>query len=570
MNNFWGTLRFMLAKSSSTHIIWCVLLLLIMLTLAILHHRWRYDEQKLERWKWYCLVPPLITTLHYFVYVAGARGFLRNYTPMYLIAVLSLVLMICAKRDKGYKIFAPICGALAVVFGVYFCANSADLHNFTLKSYTSSFKALVSEMNKSYVLKEWKSIDFYALQEKYLPMVEEAEREKDPAKFADAVTMFCNELHDGHVIVYTNYNRNKYSSIFEFNDYGLAMVQLDSGEVIAVCTEPEVNKLGIKDGTVITKWDGVPVLRAVQNIPDEGQPVKSNSDRLALIDLSATGGETVSVSFLDKSGGERTVTLRALENEHTLDEVYSAFSRSPDSFGQALASNFDTKMLDSRCAYLSLNALTSGSVIRDNIGFYSGESKWAKEMFRRKLRQLKEQGMKYLVIDLRNNLGGYDEIGIALCELLTTEEMYASGLGIRKYGGYVSLTDKWIHGDGEFADLQVVALTNMYCISGGDVTAQYLANLPNVTLAGITDPCGSGQMTGGCCVLSKGIVEVSYPVGLTLNGNGEPNIDTRADQISRNPVEVRIPLDYDAAMRIFRDKEDYELEWAVKYLESNG
>ena len=57
--------------------------------------------------------------------------------------------------------------------------------------------------------------------------------------------------------------------------------------------------------------------------------------------------------------------------------------------------------------------------------------------------------------------------------------------------------------------------------------------------------------------------------GLVLDENHVPNVDTRADRISRNPVEVRIPLDYDAAMRIFRDKEDYELDWAIKYLENS-
>jgi hypothetical protein len=55
-----------------------------------------------------------------------------------------------------------------------------------------------------------------------------------------------------------------------------------------------------------------------------------------------------------------------------------------------------------------------------------------------------------------------------------------------------------------------------------------------------------------------------------LDGNGNPNIDTRKDCVSRNPVDVRIPLDYDAAMAIFRDKEDYELNWAVQYLKENG
>lgn len=54
-----------------------------------------------------------------------------------------------------------------------------------------------------------------------------------------------------------------------------------------------------------------------------------------------------------------------------------------------------------------------------------------------------------------------------------------------------------------------------------------------------------------------------------LNGNGDPNIDTRKDCVSRNPVDVRIPFDYDAAMQIFRDKEDYELNWAMQYLRSN-
>lgn len=574
MSTFWGTVRFMFAKSNDTHIMWCVLILLIMLTLAILHRRWRNDEQKLRLWKKLCYTPFLMTTVHYFIYVLGAPSFLRNYTPMYIMALLALVPMFCESRKKGYKVAAPITGVLAVGLGLYFCASSADLHNYTRKSYTASFEALVTEMNKNYVLKEWKDVDFYALKEKYMPQVAAAEREKDPAKFADAVTMFCNELHDGHVMVYTKYNRNAYHSAFELHDYGLAMIRLDSGQVIAVCTDAAVNRLGIEDGTVITKWNGKPVLQAAEeDVLDQGVPVKTNADRLALLDLSAmaaTGGETAEVSFLDKSGREKTVTLSALEEEHTLDEAYNAFSHSPEKTRELITSNFSTKMLDNKCGYLSLTALTTGNVLRDNIGFYSGESTWAKEMFRKKLRKLKEQGMQYLVIDLRNNIGGYDELGIALCELLTDEDMYASGLGVRKYGEYIGVTDKRIRGDGEFADLKAVALTNFNCISGGDVTALYLSKLPNVTLAGITDPCGSGQMTGGCCALSKGIVEVSYPIGLTLDENGSPNIDPRSDRISRNPVEVRIPLDHNAAMKIFRDKKDYELDWAVNYLRNSG
>ena len=178
--------------------------------------------------------------------------------------------------------------------------------------------------------------------------------------------------------------------------------------------------------------------------------------------------------------------------------------------------------------------------------------------------------MEYLVVDLRNNMGGFDEIGCALCDLLTDQDWYGQGLGIRKNGQYTCVSDHGIHGTGEFADLPVVALTNYNCCSAGDGTALYLSKLPNVTLAGITDPNGCNQETGGVCVLSGGTVTVMYPVGLIMDETGVPNVDTRADRISRNPVEVRIPLDYDAAMQIFREKADYELDWAVRYLEGTN
>ncbi len=55
-----------------------------------------------------------------------------------------------------------------------------------------------------------------------------------------------------------------------------------------------------------------------------------------------------------------------------------------------------------------------------------------------------------------------------------------------------------------------------------------------------------------------------------MNEKGEPNVDTNFERISRNPVEEHIPLDYDAALKIFRDKQDYELDWAVKYLEEQS
>ena len=284
----------------------------------------------------------------------------------------------------------------------------------------------------------------------------------------------------------------------------------------------------------------------------------------------------VEVSFLDENGIEQTAVLNDLGEPHTQLEAFRAYRHfeklgAEDEFESLLAENFSTKMLDDKCGYLRVTCESTDDGLYDIfVGYMTGNHAKAREMFREKLRDLKAQGMEYLVIDLRNNQGGYDEIANALCDLFAAEDLDHYAVGIRENGSYRPTAIHGIHGDGEFADLKVVALTNFGCLSAGDGASLYLSKFPNVTLAGLTDSYGCNQETGGASVLSGGLVYVGFPVGLVLDGNGDPNIDTRADCVSRNPVEERIPLDYDAAMKIFRDKEDYELEWAMQYLENGG
>lgn len=576
MKTFFGSLYHVFDMANKVHIIWCAAVLLTMLVLAILHRLWRDDAKKIRSWRLLCLIPLLTLIAHFLIYTVTYPSIASAFYPLYIIGILALIPIPFAKRKIGYPIAASLVGVGAVLCGLYFSATSPNFRNFTRMSYTDSFRALVREMDQKYILKEWKEADLTALEQKYLPLVEAAEQEQDPAKFTDAVTLFCNELHDGHVWVQGEYDFAAYPSEQLFHEYGLAMVQLDSGEVIAVCTAEEVRALGIADGTVITKWNGKPVLQAAaEDVADAGLSVKSNAERIAVMELSCVGGETVEVSFLDSSGKEQTVTLSELDGVYTLGEAIAAFDQMPiissdEDFYAMLDRNFSTKMLTDKCGYLILNAEGTNNEVQDILGYLTGDHKWAREMFRGKLRDLKAQGMEYLVIDIRNNIGGLDEIGCALVDLLTEEDYFAQGLGVRKNGQYICVSEHGVRGDGEFADLQVVALTNYNCGSAGDGTALYLSKLPNVTLAGITDPGGYNQETGGICVLSGGTVTVGYPIGLILNEDGVPNIDTRADRVSRNPVEVRIPLDYEAAMKIFRDKEDYELEWAIQYLEQNS
>lgn len=574
MKTILGSLWHTVFTGNKTQILWCWGLLIIILVLAVLHHKWRDEYKKLTIWRLLCLIPLIYCGVHFFLNVSGAILFFSEYIPLYAIGVLTIIPLLFARRPIGYRIAAVPVGLLTILCGAYFTCASPNFFNHTKESYSESFHSLCEDMEKTYILKEWKEVDFKALEDKYMPKVKEAEILNDPTKFAIVVRDFTNELHDSHVNIQVkpaNFEEFRSQITKDKHDYGLSMVKLDSGEVIAVCTSEEVNKLGIQDGTVITEWGGYPIDEAPSHyVPDQGYPVKANEDIMSIMYLSTRGGDTVMVSFLDDEGTEQTVHLKDLGEIKSMTKAVALFSHETEykSEEEYLEANFSTKMLDNKCGYIQVLGEGTENGIHDTLGYLMGDHKWARDMFREKLNDLKSQGMEYLVIDLRNNGGGLDEIGCALTDLFTDEEYFGQGLGIRQDGKYKCVSEHGIHGTGEFKDLKVVALTNFNCASAGDGTSLYLSRLPNVTLAGITDPNGCNQETGGMCALSDGIVIVNYPTGLVLNEDGEPNVDTKADRISRNPVEERIPLDYDAAMKIFKDEQDYELDWAVEYLEN--
>ena len=580
MKTFFGTLLHRIYTANIEQLIWFGAAVVILIILAVLHHRWKGDDKKIRLWRMLCLLPLVIAGIHAFIYLRGFQDFFFGYFPLYAIALFALLPIPFAKRKIGYVITAVIVGLVTCVFSFYYLGMSPFYFNHSQENYTESFHSLVNDMDRYYILKEWKEVDFTALEEKYMPMVREAEQEQNEDKFADAVMAFCCELHDGHVHVVTDdidrIRCASFTSSYKPREYGFAMVQLDNGDVIAVCTTDEAHEVGIEDGTIITKWNGKDVLQALaEDVPDLGMSVKANADRVAAMVLSGVGNKRVDVSFIDKNGTEQTVTLTDLGRSYTQLEAFRAYRHfeklgDEDEYQSLVDENYSTKMLDDKCGYLRLSEEASDNGFYDIfVGYMTGNHANARELFREKLRDLKAQGMEYLVIDLRNNDGGYDEIANALCDLFATEDLDHYAVGARKNGNYKATAIHGIHGDGEFADLKVVALTNFGCLSAGDGASLYLSNLPNVTLAGLTDSYGCNQETGGVSVLTGGHVYVGFPVGLVLDGNGDPNIDTRSDCISRNPVEERIPLDYDAAMKIFRDKEDYELEWAIQYLEKN-
>ena len=109
-------------------------------------------------------------------------------------------------------------------------------------------------------------------------------------------------------------------------------------------------------------------------------------------------------------------------------------------------------------------------------------------------------------------------------------------------------------------------INKTYTINDIDGLVKYLSRLDNVTVAGVTNPSGINQEVGGYVYMPENAIIV-FPTGLVLDENGNPNIDIDETRISRNPIDIKIPLNKESAIKIFNSI-DYELEWAIEYLNS--
>lgn len=100
--------------------------------------------------------------------------------------------------------------------------------------------------------------------------------------------------------------------------------------------------------------------------------------------------------------------------------------------------------------------------------------------------------------------------------------------------------------------------------------AYNFAKIDNATIMGLTVSSGVDQNMGGLCVMPDSDFSIRYPAGLVLAEEGYPLIDTDESRKSNIELDVKIPFDYEAAIKIFANgTEDYELQYAIEYMEKD-
>lgn len=554
-----GTIRHLLNSGNAFLTGASFLALLYLIALIMIHGKMNKNEKHKKIWTALCFVPLVLSVIYLILFVCGDafKYIILNYLNIYIISILIALLPILAKK-KPIRIIGNILSVMVCFVLAAWSLEGTKFADYTDKSMSEAYISLCDFLEENYVLSEWKNADYEKLKADGLMLIEEAEKTGDINKYYDALNMLVDSFHDGHAGLFIDDAESTYvmDKITAFGDYGLSLISLDNGDTIAINTE---EGLEIKDGDVITKWNGVPVYEAVETVtpPSTMGTTYEHEKLLKTFFMAGVGEDTVDVTYINSEGKEKVVVLNRIEGN-----MPRAF-KSLDIFTCSRNEEYDYRMLNNTIGYL---CVTEESIdeFSDIIGYVTGNHTTAREMFREDLRELRAQGMTKLVIDIRNNRGGYDDVATALTSLFTKDEVYAFSLGVKNGKELKSVADRYVMGDGEFSDIEILVLTSMGCGSAGDGLSLYLSRLPNVTVAGLTNPSGVNQETGGEVYMPANAI-VYFPTGLVLDENGNPNIDIDNTRLSRNPVDIKIPLDKESALKIFSG-EDYELEWAMAYL----
>ena len=572
--------------------------------------------KKFQEKRWFYILPPALAVFQilFFSFKHGFRLSLYFYRLWYVVAIVAVLPVLTTLpflKDRLQK-FKKIFCTLVTTFCILACLHTivepfvwdSAMRDHTRQNYVESFISTTHDMEKYYSLKDWKQIDIPALREKLLPVVQKAQDTNDEGLFGAAISAYTYYFYDGHVSsnIMENDNWLRCLDLLSGHDYGLSMLRFDDGKTLAVNVEENSAawQNGIREKTVITSWNGVPIDQAIEETEfiyyRQTLPVKEtenlfkpamlatkgmhkNGEKGIVADLLENAAITKDserphalVGFIDQYGNEQQLELEAIgpgtaRFEETFLLLYwLRYVAYPE------LKNLETVMINENTAYM-LRYYEQSNAFYDVRSYFTNDNPKIKQKLINELTTRKNEGMKKLIIDARGNMGGFWALGVETASLFTNKSFDIAKRGTEVGGKKKILQTITVPADGRFSDIQVLLLVDNFCVSAGDSLVKVLSQCPNVTVMGLTPSNCSCQETGGISYLSNSICNVYYPVNWLYELDDNVRyIDTDQTRECTLPLDVKIPFTYELARSLYDNFEtrDIILEYAVDYLAENS
>lgn len=512
------------------------------------------------KWRLYYLAPLLTGII-----CAAAGGFDICMISAYIGMIILLAGLF--KPEKKVRMISSVTAAVLVITALPVCMFSGKYHYI---NYEQDFEKGFAKLKAHYVLSEDKEINWEELHDKYLPRFRSAATNNDAAENYTAWTQMCAQFNDLHVCFSADEEVVKEAEEKAAgNDFGLVIATLSDGRTVAIQTDDTLKSKGIHDGTEIISWNGKKPSEADKDSDYYYMKPFADIDNKRFYEgwfAAGTGGDTAEVVYIDDDGNEQAITLSSLGRPY-IDRYKDAYNKVSDGL-EAGHMSF-TKLNDTTaCLRIKMMKYDSASENKDDHSNMKNE-------IRDSVLQLKEEGIKDIIIDIRCNSGGSGDMVLNIAELFAPEgEHYyvTDAYWDKETQSYVKQQDGTYKTDGDIMysgenilgdDGRIVLLVCDQSVSASDHLTHVLNDLDNVTVIGFTEPSGSAQ---GCSMLSLESGMMTYSSSLMLNRDGSIFIDSGTDMQSGNGVDIKVPFDEKAINEIFAENKDYLMDYALEYL----
>lgn len=457
--------------------------------------------------------------------------------------------------------------------------------DFSGLSYTEAFDQLHQRMVTEYAFTEWKGVDWDELNTTFRPLFESADREQDATAYYVALRGYLRSIPDGHV------SASAVPGIeakLIGGSYGLTGSMTDDGPFVItwVSEGGPAEEAGIQPGVQVTSIDGLGVEEALTLAPVLPASVAATDEGLAL--------QQQNYLFRAPIGAKMELTYRDPDGIGSQQAVLTA----QDDQGASMQHNYPAAVVSDRLRAAMLGTETSepppesmvetktvddGIVVIKVWGIFdadlagTGETPSTLELFRHAVAEAEASGAPGIIVDLRNNVGGLDEMAADMLGSFYSEPTFYEYQNVFDPStGQISIANAGNDPDSPALLIlpapqtyqgDIIALVNNACISSCEGIAMGISNLPNGEVVGIYGTNGSFGMTGPEAVMPEEIL-VKWPSGQSLDKNKVVQLDSR-DGVGGVAPTVRVPLTKENSLRLALGQ-DLEMETAIDLLRNDN
>ncbi len=269
--------------------------------------------------------------------------------------------------------------------------ESSALVDFSNQSYADAFDSLVEKLSKEYAFTEYKGLDWDQIHADLRPQFEEADQEQDPTIYRRALRNLALSIPDGHV--------KGPPLLDEFVEktsggLGIAVRELDNGQTIVnyLGAGMPAEEAGIELGAEILEMEGVPIDEKISATEPHSEPYSTDHFRrlqqMRYVTRFPLGTEVVLTFRNPESNTAETVTLTAVAEPQSFS--FSSLNVGRDGYELPVEYEF---MPDSGYVYAAINSFSDNKLL-------------TVQLWERLIRELNENNVSGLIIDMRQNGGG--------------------------------------------------------------------------------------------------------------------------------------------------------------------